>query len=495
MRSRFGAIGVTSVNTNLKIALLFSCAFPLTVCLTSASSNAQVPTLPGPASSLPASRSAGKEKPWRVEEHIGWSWLQFGLEHRIRFEHLGNDFRTANPGDSTGFFLRTLLFAEARISPIFVGFELKDARAWTSSSTPLNTTLVDPLDLLQGYVGLRGSSLILPGDDTSLAAGRMTINLGSRRLVARNDFRNTINAFTGVHAQWISPSQDIFRTFIVVPVVRLPSEAEELRRNQLKRDQENRRALFWGAFFQGRPLAAKVIFETYLLGLHEGDSDLAPSSDRRLYTPGFRALRPSTPGEFDFQFEVISQFGYSRVSTAAKDTNDLDHLAYSVHASGGFRFRASWFPHILLIFDYASGDRSPVDGMNNRFDPLFGARRFDFGPTGIYGAFARSNLISPSIRVGVDPHRTVDAFAAYRPAWLASPRDAWTTSGLRDPDGRSGRFLGHQVEARVRWHIFPKNLSLDIGSALLLRGDFARKIPKGEDAPSAYLYSQLTGTI
>jgi hypothetical protein len=435
------------------------------------------------------------EKPWRVQEALGLPWLRLVWSRRSRYEHLGNDFRAANPGDASGLFLRTLLSAEVRLSPLFVGVEVKDARAWTSSSTPLNTTLVDPLDLLQGYVGLRGKDLLLRGDEASLAAGRMTINVGSRRLVARNDFRNTINAFTGLHGQWVGPSRDVLRAFAVVPVVRLPSEAEELRRNQLKRDRENTEALFWGAFFQSRPLAARVTVETYLLGLHEGDSDLAPSSDRRLYTPGFRTLRPVKTGEFDFQFEVMGQFGRSRASTAAKDTTDLDHLAYSLHASGGFRFRAPWSPHVVLQYDYATGDRSPKDGVNNRFDTLFGARRFDFGPTGVYGAFARSNLLSPSVRVEVEPHRTVDAFAAYRPVWLASPLDAWTSAGLRDPSGTSGRFVGQQVEARVRWHVLPQNLSLDVGGALLVRGGFARKAPKGEEAPSTYVYSQLTGTI
>jgi hypothetical protein len=323
----------------------------------------------------------------------------------------------------------------------------------------------------------------------------MTLDLGSRRLVARNEFRNTINAFTGLDVQWTSSVRDIVRAFAVMPVVRLPSEPERLKDNDIAFDRENTDALLWAAFFQSRPLAAQITVEAYVLGLHEGDSGSAPSSNRQLYTPGVRALRPPTPGELDFQLEVMGQFGRSRGSAAATDTTDLDHLAFSLHASSGFRFDVPWAPRLVLQYDYATGDNSPDDGANNRFDPLFGARRFELGPTGLYGAIARSNVSSPGVRFEVQPHRAVDAFAAYRLLWLASARDAWTTAALRDPAGDSGSFVGQQVEARVRWHVLPRNLSFDVGGALLLRGELAADAPSAKTSAPVFVYTQVTGTI
>lgn len=433
--------------------------------------------------------------PWRAHEELGVPWLRFGLEHRSRFEHLENDFRSANPGDATGFFTRTLLSAELRFLPFVVGAELEDSRAWASEATPLNTTLVNPLEVLQGYVGLRSESAFARGDVASLTAGRMTLDLGSRRLVARNEFRNTVNGFTGVDVQWTSPARDVVRAFLVMPVVRQPSDAKGLGDNRIELDRENKDALLWAAFFQSRPLAARVTIEAYLLGLHEGDSSRAPSSNRRVYTPGIRALRPPSPGELDYQLEVMGQLGRSRASAAATDTTDLDHLALAFHASSGYRFDLPWAPRVVLQYDYASGDHSPDDGENNRFDPLFGARRFELGPTGLYGAIGRSNLSSPGLRLEVQPHRTLDAFAAHRLVWLASARDAWTTAALRDPTGDSGSFVGQQVEGRVRWHLLPKNLAFEVGSALFARDGFARRAPNGDSTPSVYVYSQVTGTI
>ncbi|NJK88968.1 MAG: alginate export family protein, partial [Myxococcales bacterium] len=148
-----------------------------------------------------------------------------------------------------------------------------------------------------------------------------------------------------------------------------------------------------------------------------------------------------------------------------------------------------------LQYDYASGDGSPEDDTNNRFDLLLELAASSFGPTGLFGAIARSNVSSPGLRFELQPHRTVDAFAAYRLVWLASPRDAWTTSGLRDASGNSGSFVGQQIEARVRWHILPRNLCFDVGSAVLVRGEFASEAPGARDVSPVYVYTQVTVTI
>ncbi|MFO0629693.1 MAG: alginate export family protein [Polyangiales bacterium] len=438
---------------------------------------------------------AEERRPWRAHEALGVRWLRFGLEQRTRFEHLQNDVRVANPGDATGLFLRTLLHVDLRFAPVAIFVEVADARAWTTEATPLNTTLVNPLEVLQGWVGLRGDGVLARGDSALVALGRMTIDLGSRRVVARNEFRNTINAFTGLDLQWTSPARDLLRVFVGMPITRLPATSAALRSNDIEFDRENTDALFWAVFFASRPLPARFVVEGYVLGLHEGDGALAPSSNRQLITPGVRVLRPPAAGEVDLQLEVIGQFGRSRATTAATDTADLDHIAFALHAACGYRFNVGWAPRVVVQYDHASGDASPDDGVNQRFDPLFGARRFDFGPTSLWGVIARSNLISPGLRVEAQPHRTVDAFVSYRPIWLAAARDAWVTAPLRDPTGASGDFVGQQVEGRVRWHVLPGNLSLDLGGAAFVRGEFAQRAPRGEAAPSLYVYSQLTGTL
>lgn len=442
----------------------------------------------------PAPRPA-EVRPWRAHEALHIPWFRFGFEHRTRFEHLENDFRATNPGNATALSMRTLLSAELHFALFVFGAEAQDSRAWASDSTPLNGTIIDPVDVLQAYIGLRAEGLLAPDDRASLTIGRLTLDLGSRRLLARNEFRNTINAFTGVDLQWTSSLRDVLRAFAVMPVVRFPSERAALQANRMARDRENTDAVLSGVFFQSRPMLGRVFIEVYVLGLYERDSDLSLGANRRLITPGLRVLRSSAEGELDFQLELMGQLGKSRATAAATDTTDLDHRALSLHASSGYRFDVAWSPRVVLQYDYASGDFRPDDQVNHRFDPLFGARRFEFGPTGTYGAIARSNVSTPAVRVELQPHTRLDAFTAYRLVWLAAGRDAWTSTGLRDDTSASGSFGGQQAEARIRYHVLPQNLSFDIGGALFVPGELARRAEGGEDSPSLFVYSQITGTI
>lgn len=439
---------------------------------------------------------ADSAKPWRLRDAAGMpAWLDFGVSYRVRVEHLVNQFRAGAPQtDATALVMRTLAAAKATFDPVFFGAELEDSRAFATDDTPLKTSSVDALELLQAYAGISHKGLFASGDRLELQLGRMTMDVGSRRLVARNHYRNTLNAFTGLDVSWTSKSKRVLRAFGVMPVTRRPSDAGALRDNDIQIDKENTDAILSGVFFAAPKLAAGATLELYALGLFERDGDVA-SRNRRLVTAGVRAVRKKNLGKLDFELEAMGQFGTSRASRAADDTTDLDHRAFFVHAQVGRTLRAPWRPRLIAQYDYASGDSDPNDGENNRFDTLFGARRWEFGPTGIYGPFARANLNTPGVRVQVKPTRRVSAFFAYRLYWLASATDAWTTSGLRDPTGGSGKFLGHQVEARFRFNVLPKNLRFEVGAAHLIRGRFATDVTGARDDPATLVYAQVVGWI
>ena len=84
------------------------------------------------------------------------------------------------------------------------------------------------------------------------------------------------------------------------------------------------------------------------------------------------------------------------------------------------------------------------------------------------------------------------SFVGYRAFWLASDKDTWTTSGVRDVTGNAGSFLGHQIEMRVRYHPFPKNVRIEMGAAHLFVGEFVEDAPNANSADNiTYLYSQV----
>lgn len=414
--------------------------------------------------------------------------LALRAEHRARVEHLAPDFR-AGVGDVTALSLRTLVAAEWSGAVPFVALEIADARVYASDGAPVNTTHVNALDVLAVHAGLRARDVISAGDALEVRAGRLTRDLASRRLLARNVFRNTINAFTGFDAVWRRPSGTSFEALALVPVARRPTAAPELADNALERDRENGDAVLWGVA-AGATLAEGSTLQAYVLGYHERDGDVA-SANRRIVTPGVRLLRPPRPGRLDFQIEAIAQVGTSRTTAAASDVTDLSHRAYSAHGSVGYRFALASAPRVALQYDLASGDRDPGDDTQGRFDPLFGARAFEFGPTGFYGALARSNVSSLALRLEGAPRGSFDLMASYRLAWLASARDAWTTSGARDASGGAGRFLGQQLEARARVRTPLQGLSIDLGAAALVPGSFAHEAG-GMEGMTPHLYTQVT---
>jgi hypothetical protein len=353
---------------------------------------------------------------------------------------------------------------------------------------------VNTAELLRAYVDLRHDVL---GGRLRSTGGRITMDVGSRRFVARNRFRNTINGFTGIDIAWTGgeDGSTVVRGFWVLPVQRLPALPRELRDNQVEFDEEDIEVQFWGAFL-GHAITPQLRVEQFTFGVHESDSPGRPTRNRKLFTTGARLLRPAAPGSFDFQVEFALQAGRSRATAAPINKRNLDHFAHFEHVEVGYTFDAPWRPRVALQYDYASGDEDPTDGRNERFDTLYGARRFDFGPTGIYGPFARSNINTPGVRVQVRPLERVTGFVAYRAYWLASDRDFWTTAGVVDPSGGSGSFLGQQVEFRLRWRPFPGNLLLEMGYAHLFDGEFMQDAPNSPSAgDSDYVYTQVALTF
>ena len=142
-----------------------------------------------------------------------------------------------------------------------------------------------------------------------------------------------------------------------------------------------------------------------MFGLYEKESydetDGESVPHRKLATPGFRLLRAPSEGLLDYEFETALQFGSSR--SPLTGDRSLTHIAHFHHLTLGYTFEQPWSPRLLLHYDYASGDRDPTDGRSEHFERLFGARRFEYGPTSIYGAFGLANINTPGIRVQVRP--------------------------------------------------------------------------------------------
>jgi hypothetical protein len=290
----------------------------------------------------------------------------------------------------------------------------------------------------------------------------MTLDFGSRRYVARNDFRNTTNAFDGFHWQIGKEKVWRFRTFITEPVIR----------EEVKLDEQNKKFLFWGAYLENFQIPWMKV-NAFYYGLNdqrEQNKDL----HRTYGTYGLRLFKSPAIKEFDYELEGAVQVGR---------LGSVDHFAYNPNAQVGYTFDWPWTPRFLVQYTYASGTRTPGGSQNGTFDPLFGARRFDLMATGIFGPFLRSNISSPGWRVIVQPAKGWRIQLKQRFWYLAQGSAVNGGILLDDPTGGSGNYLGHDLDLRVQWTVSP-NLDFDAGYDHWFKGSYFDRLPASANLPA-----------
>lgn len=324
------------------------------------------------------------------------------------------------------------------------------------------TTTVDEFDILQLFGSLTVRNLFGSELRTDVHFGRMTLDFGRRRLISRNNFRNTVNSFDGLHWQIARNTTWRLRAFFVEPVVR----------DEVSLDRQNDKLLFWGAYWESRHFRWFQV-DTYYMGLQ--DQRLDAGTLRRTYsTFGGRLSKEPKAGEFDYEIESTWQLG---------TLGDTNHFAHFQHLDLGYTFQLPWTPRILFHYAYASGDRNPDDGQNESFDSLFGDRSWEYNPTGIFGPFFRTNFSSPGWRVILTPAKGVNFQVKHRVWYLAQSKDAFGSSGLRDETGQAGTSIGQDVEVRLQWAV-NNNLDFDVGYTHWFKGSYFDRLPASAGLPA-----------
>jgi len=388
---------------------------------------------------------------------------------RTRAEAIDGQYRASAPASDAVLLFRLDLLAVYTIGPVKIGAEMLDSRAYFERrNSSIGSNEVDTIEPVQAYIA---ADL---GSGASLQAGRFTMDLGSRRLIARPVSRNTMNAFTGVRLDWKSPGGDKLTAFWTMPQTRLPEDLDGIRDNHVVLDRERIARQVFGAFGSKAGVLGGAA-ELYGYRFVERDAPGFATRNRRLWTFGARLMRAPKVGMVDYDGEGAWQSGTTRLGTNPADGPDHRVSAWMAHGAIGWTFRHRWSPRLALIGDYASGD-GPRSAYG-RFDALVGATSFEFGPSALYGLIARSNLASFAVRGEIKPTSRLDAYVAARPIWLASATDSLSNSGVRDATGAAGSFVGTQIDGRVRYWLVPKRLQLGAGVATLFKGGFLRDAP------------------
>lgn len=393
---------------------------------------------------------------------------------RIRYELLDGQARAGLPGDIDLISLRTVLAAEYRTGPVRLVAELWDSRAWGGDAGDgIGTGEVNAIEPVQAYVAADLGPVLGQGSKASVQVGRFTLNLGSRRLVAADDYRNTTNGYTGVKIDLVSAQGGTASLIYVLPQMRRPDDEASILDNRAALDRESFDLQLWGGYAAQR-IASGTIAELGYFRLLERDGAGRPTRNRDLHSVSLRLMRAPAPARLDYEVEGIWQMGTIRTSTAAAAPAQ-DVAAWFVHADAGYSWPGPLKPRLSVEFDYAGGDRR--GGSYGRFDTLFGMRRADFVPAGIFAQTGRANILTPGLRIEMAPGKRLDLFVNWHPMWLASRTDAFSTTGVRDATGRSGRFAGHMVDGRLRWWMLPDKMRLELNANWLAKGHFLRTAP------------------
>jgi hypothetical protein len=412
-------------------------------------------------------------------------WIDLGLENRTRFESYDHPWRSNQRIGLGATDSQVLLRDRVRVGlggngPFRFLFEGQDSRALSSDAPGdfrTNTT-INEFDITQLFGALSINNVGGSGLRTDLHFGRITMDFGNRRYVARNDFRNTTNAFDGVHWQIGEGQTWRFRAFLVEPVLR----------DLMNLDGQSAKSIFWGTYVESAHVPW-FSMNAYYFGLN--DQELQNKTLHRTYnTYGLRLFKLPALSEFDYEFEGAVQTGH---------LGTVKHFAYNPNIEAGYTFNLPWTPRFVVQYTYSSGSRSTQPGsQDGNFDILFGARRFDLNPTGIWNAFARINISTPGWRLILQPADNLTLTIKHRFWYLAEATAQFAGNGLQDTTGRSGNYLGNDVDLRAQWAplwAMKQNMDFDFGYVHWFKGSYfdsptiLAQMPTGGNKDSDYFYA------
>lgn len=386
------------------------------------------------------------------------NWLELGGEHRIRVESIGRRYRLSENGSDDVLASRTRVRARVTFPRFVAVAELQDARmALTDEASTITNRMSSGPKFSQLSAGVRWRHLGAAQLTVQLEGGRFSRQYGNGRVLARAPYSNVSHSQDGFvlgvsHAAW-----SVHALAGRPAIYAYPSHHV---------DDRFGRALLAGVYATSTRVS-RARADAYLLRLDDG-SRFTPESRRRLNTAGLRVFHPlARDTHVDYESETILQWG---------TVGALVHRAWHEHAQVGYAWPAAPLaPHLIALYDYATGDEDPTDGRSGTYDPLFGRTRFELGPTGIFGLVTRSNLMSPGVWLVTAPAKSLELSIQHRWAWLAEPRDRWRSIGLVDPTGRSGTALGTQTDVRVRYQL-RNHLEVDGAVVYFREGAFVRAV-------------------
>lgn len=398
---------------------------------------------------------------------LGGDWrMDIGGEFRFRLEAKSNAaFGRSLQTQNTQQFYRWMVHFDIRHRDLFRVFVQGIVAHAEDQDGPFNFLHENHGDLQQLFFDLR-----LGGDQSPfvLRVGRQDLLYGNQRFVSPLEWASTRRRFDAVKLMYSTPTWDV-DAFYAKPVV--------VKREQ--GDDWNEDFDFWGVYSTYKGWENHGL-DLYFLGIDRTQDTLNPngnSGDQSIFTLGSRFFGKT--GGFDYEAEVAGQWG-----TWAGDTVQ----AWSWTIDGGHTWKElSCQPRIGAGFDWASGDEDPFDGKVGTFNQMFPLGHKYFGFLDLIG---RQNITAMNVNMSAWAiPKKVKARIAYHTFWLNDSRDALYNVGgaptLRDPSGRSGEQVGHELDLTVAWKI-DVHSSMLFGYSHFFDSNFVHRLVSDDDDPDFF---------
>jgi Alginate export len=351
------------------------------------------------------------------------------------------------------------------IDPVRLAVEFQDSQR-AIADRPILASEINFADILQAHLDLHFDDVVA-GQSFTASFGRMTFDAVDRRLIARNRFRNAINSFDGLRLRF-GAEKDPWEVdaFALQPVLR---DTDGF-------DRSNNNSRLFGVTGYWRRGSPGIQFEPFWL-LNDRTRGPGVSLSDNQHTFGVHTFGHWAESRWDYDLSLIGQLGRRGAESVE---------AWAVHGEVGYTWDVDWQPRLGLWVNAASGDQRPGDGTNQGFDPLYGATFSFYGYTGY---FLLNNIISPSVRINVQPTSRIRSELIYRTIWLESSRATWARANRGDPSGQDGDFVGQEVDMRFSYGFF-RWLEAEVIYALFLPGSFVANT--GPSPLSSFSYLQVT---
>jgi hypothetical protein len=391
-----------------------------------------------------------------VSELLGLpKWLTLGAETRLRWE--GFSGQNFDP-DRNDHYLLTRVRLNVGLKPtpwLQLFAQAQDAHVAWNELIPHAPPFESRFDLRQAWFELGRTDSVF-----QLRAGRQEIIFGDQRLVGAADWGNVGRVFDAirVNSRLGKTRATVFSSSVVIPddlAFDHHVQGNNLHGAWLTRDVRWLRLepfAFWH-------VGGGTRSETGRIGRFD------------LWTWGVQAAgKPSAHLELG---------------------TDLARQQGTVVERGASAWAGFWWAKYRFLrvdYNYATGDRDPRDGRRQTFTLIYPTPHDKYGLADQVGW---RNIHHVAIIAEHKPSAKWTLQAKFHSWWLASATDALYNAGgqllLRDATGRSGRFVGNEVDGQFFWNANPYT-RVGGGLGYLIPGEFIRNTSPG----SRYLFPYVS---